>query len=76
MDFDKLAKLALKNNSVNKSYYNTYRVKRGLRNEDGSGVLVGLTSIGDVHGYIKEEEEIVPVEGRLSYRGIDIKVSH
>ena len=26
-------------------------VKRGLRNEDGTGVLVGLTNIGNVVGY-------------------------
>lgn len=52
--------------------YNKYNVKRGLRNEDGSGVLVGLTKIGDVHAYVIDENEKVPVEGRLTYRGIDI----
>ena len=44
-----------------------------MRNADGTGVLVGLTSIGDVHGYILDENEKVPVEGRLRYRGIDIE---
>jgi len=52
--------------------YNKYNVKRGLRNEDGSGVLVGLTKIGDVHAYVIDENDKVPVEGRLTYRGIDI----
>lgn len=52
--------------------YSKYNVKRGLRNEDGSGVLVGLTKIGDVHAYVIDENEKVPVEGRLTYRGIDI----
>lgn len=52
--------------------YDRYNVKRGLRNEDGSGVLVGLTEIGDVHAYIYDEGEKVPVEGRLVYRGIDV----
>ena len=52
--------------------YNKYNVKRGLRNEDGSGVLVGLTKIGDVHAYVIDENEKVTVEGRLTYRGIDI----
>ena len=28
-----------------------FDVKRGLRNEDGTGVLVGLTKIGNVVGY-------------------------
>ncbi|MCI0469959.1 MAG: citrate/2-methylcitrate synthase [Nitrospirae bacterium] len=53
--------------------YNKYNVKRGLRNADGSGVLVGLTTIGDVHGYVLDEGEISPVDGRLRYRGIDVR---
>ncbi len=52
--------------------YSKYNVKRGLRNEDGTGVLVGLTEIGDVHAYVYEETKKVPVEGRLFYRGIDV----
>src|SRR4030042_109729 len=52
--------------------YQKYSVKRGLRNEDGSGVLVGRTEIGDVHGYIIDEGDIIPDEGRLIYRGINI----
>lgn len=52
--------------------YKTFGVKRGLRNEDGTGVLVGLTEIGDVHGYILDERERIPVEGRLRYRGINV----
>jgi citrate synthase len=64
--------LARKNNSIRQNLYDTYNVKRGLRNKDGTGVLVGLTEIGDVHGYIVDENEKVPDEGRLRYRGIDI----
>jgi len=52
--------------------YSKYNVKRGLRNEDGSGVLVGLTEIGEVHAYVFDDNEKIPVEGRLIYRGIDI----
>ncbi len=59
--------------AIDPEYYKKFDVKRGLRNEDGSGVLVGLTKIGDVHGYILDEGETVPVDGRLRYRGIDIK---
>ncbi len=48
-------------------------VKRGLRNQDGSGVLVGLTNIGDVCGYERDSEgNIHPTEGRLFYRGYDV----
>lgn len=60
-------------NRIPLELYRKYGVKRGLRNDDGSGVLVGLTEIGDVHGYIYDEGDRVPVEGRLTYRGIDIK---
>jgi citrate synthase len=64
--------LGRKNNSIKQDLYDTYNVKRGLRNKDSTGVLVGLTEIGDVHGYIVDENEKVPDEGRLRYRGIDI----
>ena len=52
--------------------YLKYNCKRGLRNQDGTGVLVGLTEIGEVHGYIIDEGERIPAPGRLSYRGYDV----
>lgn len=67
------AKLAEENNKIDSDFYIKYDVKRGLRNNNGTGVLVGLTKVGDVHGYIIDEGEKVPIEGRLRYRGIDIK---
>ena len=53
--------------------FEKYDVKRGLRNADGTGVLVGLTKIGEVVGYQKEGDKVVAVPGRLLYRGIDIE---
>ena len=47
-------------------------VKRGLRNEDGTGVLVGLTNIGNVVGYERTEEGLQPIEGKLFFRGYEI----
>ena len=73
MNIDNLIKNITENYQIDKSLYDEYNVKRGLRNNDGSGVLVGLTRIGNVHGYIKDEQEIVPVEGKLLYRGIEIQ---
>lgn len=70
---DKLASTAKENNHICQEFYDKYDVKRGLRNNNGTGVLVGLTKIGDVHGYILDEGEKVPIEGRLTYRGIDIR---
>jgi citrate synthase len=69
---DELTQNAEKMNRIPLELYQKYQVKRGLRNEDGTGVLVGLTEIGDVHGYIIDEGQIVPVDGRLEYRGINI----
>ncbi|MFN3660945.1 MAG: citrate synthase, partial [Brevinematales bacterium] len=60
------------NNAIPHELYIEYNVKRGLRNADGTGVLVGLTHIGEVHGYVMDEGVPIPVEGRLRYRGIDI----
>jgi len=73
MNLEELSKDIETKYQIDQSLYNDFNVKRGLRNKDGSGVLVGLTRIGGVTGYIKEEEEIIPVEGKLRYRGIEIK---
>jgi citrate synthase len=68
---DYLAELA-ENNIIEADLYYRYNVKRGLRNADGTGVLVGLTRIGDVHGYIIDEGEKLPIDGKLYYRGVDV----
>lgn len=57
---------------IDPELYTRYQVKRGLRDIDGRGVLVGLTEIGEVQSYIVEKNEMVPVPGKLIYRGIDI----
>ena len=49
-------------------------VKRGLRNEDGTGVLVGLTNIGNVVGYDRRADgSLVPIEGKLFFRGYEVR---
>ncbi len=68
----KLDEKIAQRNKIDPALYTKYNVKRGLRNKDESGVLVGLTEIGDVHGYIFDEGERVPDEGRLLYRGVNI----
>ena len=57
---------------IDSACYKKYNVKRGLRNEDGTGVLVGLTSIGSVHGYMVSESEKVSGPGQLFDRGVDV----
>ncbi|MDD3323397.1 MAG: citrate synthase [Paludibacter sp.] len=59
---------------IDKELFTTFNVKRGLRNEDHSGVLVGLTKVGDVVGYEKlPEGGTKAVPGKLYYRGIDVE---
>lgn len=53
-------------------WYREYNVKKGLRNEDGTGVRIGLTRVSDVVGYEETEEGIQAVPGKLYYRGIDV----
>ena len=60
-------------NSIPNHYFSDFNVKRGLRNADGTGVLAGLTTIGEVHGYVMDEGNKAPVEGKLRYRGIDVE---
>ncbi len=57
---------------IDNTLFEKFDVKRGLRNADGTGVLVGLTNIGDVVGYRKEDGKVVAIPGKLFYRGIDI----
>ena len=68
-----LRKNIQKNSVISQKLYDEYNVKRGLRNENGTGVLVGLTRVGDVHGYLIDEGEQVADHGRLRYRGVSIK---
>ena len=52
--------------------FNNHRIKRGLRELDGTGVIAGVTNIGNAHGYIIYESERVADEGKLYYRGYDM----
>lgn len=69
----KLEEITVQASQIDKELFDKYNVKRGLRNQDGSGVLVGLTNIGDVIGYEKKDEKVVPCKGKLFYRGIDVE---
>ncbi len=52
--------------------YDKYNVKKGLRYKDGTGVMAGLTSIGEVAGYYIDDGEKCPAEGHLRFRGYDL----
>ncbi|MGH1361937.1 MAG: citrate synthase [Calditrichia bacterium] len=70
---NRAAEKVIENNKIDRELYTELDVKRGLRNANGSGVLAGLTRISGVIGSEKVDDKLVPVDGRLSYRGIDIQ---
>lgn len=70
--FKKLELSVRESCQIDNDLFEKFDVKRGLRNNDRTGVLVGLTNIGDVVGYEKENGKVIAVPGRLLYRGIDI----
>ncbi|MDR0511142.1 MAG: citrate/2-methylcitrate synthase [Rikenellaceae bacterium] len=70
----KLAEAIKTTSRIDPELFTKYNVKRGLRNEDHSGVLVGLTRIGDVVGYERlDDGTLKAVPGKLIYRGIDVE---
>ena len=71
---NELGVMFTENNYISDDIYNKLNVKRGIRNKNGTGVLVGLTKIGSVLGYsIDKDGKKVPSEGKLYYRGIPIE---
>ena len=59
---------------IENELFKKFDVKRGLRNEDGTGVLVGLTKIGNVVGYERiPGGGLKPIPGKLFYRGYDLE---
>jgi len=71
--FEKLEGSVRESSQIENGLFEKFDVKRGLRNNDRTGVLVGLTNIGDVVGYEKENGKVVAVPGILLYRGLDIE---
>ena len=70
----KYADRSISNSCIDPALYDTYDVKRGLRDRTtGKGVLTGLTEIGEVHAYDTVDGQSVPCEGKLYYRGYDVE---
>ena len=73
MKLENILNQSIKDNYIAPNNYVKYNVKKGLRNEDSTGVLVGLTKIADVVGYQKVDGKKVDCEGELHYRDYEIK---
>ncbi|MBQ7751687.1 MAG: citrate synthase [Clostridia bacterium] len=70
---ERLAEKCVKNGYIDPELYDKYEVRRGLRYKTGRGVLTGLTEIGEVKSYTIDDGEMIPCEGKLYYRGVDIE---
>ncbi|MBU9739390.1 citrate/2-methylcitrate synthase [Diplocloster agilis] len=68
-----LAKMCVDTSLINPELYTKYEVKRGLRDISGKGVLAGLTDISEIRSYTIIDSDMIPCEGKLFYRGIDIE---
>ena len=71
---DNSANIVTANDKIDPDLYIKNNVKRGLRNSNGTGVVVGLTKIGGVRGYdVDDDGNKIPIEGQLFYRGYSIE---
>jgi citrate synthase len=69
-----LSESILFTSDIDKELFTKMGVKRGLRNDDHSGVLAGLTRIGDVVGFDRQADgSLKPIPGKLYYRGLDVE---
>lgn len=62
-----------KNDSVSPRLYAEYGVKRGLRDENGTGVLAGLTNISKITSFEFIDGVKTPADGKLWYRGYRVE---
>ena len=69
-EVEKLAETCIKDGIIDKELYDKYAVNRGLRDINGNGVLTGLTEISEVYA---KDENGMPCDGKLFYRGYDIE---
>ena len=70
---ERKAEICRSADSFSPDLYEKYDVKKGLRDSKGNGVVVGLTTVSEVNGTNKVDGVKVPWEGRLKYRGYDIR---
>ncbi len=68
-----LADLCKRNSMIDPELYTKYDVKRGLRDISGKGVLTGLTEIGEILSYTIIDNDYIPCEGKLYYRGFNVE---
>lgn len=65
-------KLCVENDTISDDIFKKYGVNRGLRDLNGKGVLTGLTRISKIVSFKDENNEHIPCDGELWYRGYNI----
>ena len=68
-----LAEKSRQHSQIDPQLYIDYDVKRGLRDVDGKGVLVGITDISEVNSKRVINGVTVPIDGELFYRGYNVQ---
>ncbi len=68
-----LSEKCIKNGHIDPELYDRYEVRKGLRYKTGRGVLTGLTEVGEVKSYTIDDNKMIPCEGKLYYRGVDVE---
>lgn len=70
----KLSELSDSSNGIMPQMYSEHMVNRGLRDINGNGVVTGLTEVSEIKAKeIDAQGNSVPCEGRLFYRGVDVR---
>ncbi|MDR1573240.1 MAG: citrate/2-methylcitrate synthase [Clostridiales Family XIII bacterium] len=72
-EIEQLARLCIQNGLIDAELYTKHRVNRGLRDLNGNGVLTGLTEISEIQAFDTSSGKKVPIEGKLFFRGVDVK---
>ena len=73
-DFARAAQnICIKNDSISTRLYEEYGVNLGLRDENGNGVLTGLTNISKITSSEVVNGRKVPADGKLWYRGYQVQ---
>ena len=62
-----------KNDAISPELYGEFGVKRGLRDQNGNGVLAGLTNISKITSFENINGEKTPCDGKLWYRGYRVE---
>lgn len=62
-----------RNDAISRRLFHEYGVNVGLRDENGKGILTGLTNISEVNSFTEKDGQRIPCDGELWYRGYRVE---